>query len=447
MPNLAKIILSASCLIPTQSLLAAPRTISTDKALTSTSKLSNGIPLISRETPGSEIAHFEVNFSDGTSQAAPNTRAINLMALEAMPFATKKFPKNKIFALSEKFSFAIACKGGVEISHCQVETIKDYLPQAVDLLAEVILNPSFENDDVELARKHRIADFQRDTESPEARVNAVVNKVFYDPTHPFRLLPEDGIEQAKKITRAEIIEYHKSLVDAGRMSVIYAGPKLPAPILKKLNDTLGKIKNQKRVKSLVPMPVYDTNNDFAIEHRDIPTAYIRLKFNAPAASSPDSEAAEVLFEILSEKLHEEVRTKRSLSYAVHAGNIAYSQGIGMIGASTSKPKETLETIAMVIRDLREKTISQEELSEYRNTFTTSYYLTMETHDSLAAALGGAHEYYGDAFRMYEVPAKLSAVTPADIKRVAQSVLTKFRFGVVYDKEKFKTSWLDPVRSL
>jgi predicted Zn-dependent peptidase len=49
--------------------------------------------------------------------------------------------------------------------------------------------------------------------------------------------------------------------------------------------------------------------------------------------------------------------------------------------------------------------------------------------------------------MYEVPAKLSAVTPEDIKRVAQSVLTKFRFGVVYDKEKFKTSWLDPVRSL
>jgi predicted Zn-dependent peptidase len=92
-------------------------------------------------------------------------------------------------------------------------------------------------------------------------------------------------------------------------------------------------------------------------------------------------------------------------------------------------------------------VTQDELNEYRNTFTTSYYLTMETHDSLAGALSTSQAYFNDATRLYEIPAKLSAVTPADIQRVAKSVLTNIRGGVVFDKDKFLTSWFEPIKAL
>jgi predicted Zn-dependent peptidase len=427
--------------------LALPSSVSSDKALTSSSQLKNNIPLIIRETPGSDIVHLEINFASGTSGTLPNRRALNLLTLETMPYATKKFSKEKIYAMSEKYSFAVSCKGGVEISRCHIETIKDYLPQAVDLLTEIVINPIFSPEDVELGKKRRIADFKHETESPESRVNAVVNTVFYDASHPFRLLPEDGITQSESMTRANLAAYHKSILDAGIMSVVYAGPKLPKNILNDLEKTIGQIKKGSAKMAEIPTPVYSDANYYALEHREIPTAYIRLKFNAPSATSPDAEASEVLFEILSEKLHEEVRTKRSLSYAIHAGNVPYSQGIGMIAASTSKPKETLDTIASVIRDLKEKGISAEELQEYRNTFTTSYYLTMESHDSLAAALGTSQIYFNDAFKLYETPAKLNAVTPNDIKRLAGTILTKIRCGIVFDKEKFKSSWFDPIKKL
>lgn len=428
---------------------AQGETISTsgDRALTSITKLTNGVPVIARETPGSDIVHLEINFTTGTSKLPTDRRALNLLAFETMPFATKKFTKEKIFAISEKFSFGVECKGGVENSHCQVETIRDYFPQALELLTQVVLSPSFNLDDTDLAKKHRIADFQHETENPETRVNAVVNSIFYDHDHPFRLLPEDGIRQTQALNSDDLKSYHRTILDASTMSIVYAGPKIQKTTLSSLEKSFGAIGRIQRPAKAIPAPAFDPKNSFAFEHRPIPTAYIRLKFNAPSATSTDAEAADVMFEILSEKLHEEIRTKRSLSYAIHAGSIQYSQGIGMIAASTSKPRETLEVIADVIRKLRDKGVTQDELNEYRNTFTTSYYLTMETHDSLAGALSTSQAYFNDATRLYEIPAKLSAVTPADIQRVAKSVLTNIRGGVVFDKDKFLTSWFEPIKAL
>jgi predicted Zn-dependent peptidase len=123
------------------------------------------------------------------------------------------------------------------------------------------------------------------------------------------------------------------------------------------------------------------------------------------------------------------------------------QGIGVISASTSKPKETIETISTVVKELRDKKLSPDELREYKNVFTTSYYLTMETHEQLSAALSATQAYLGDASMLYELPSRIDAVTPDDIQRVARDVLKNFRVGIVYDKAKFDEQWVNPLRSI
>ncbi|MEI6398537.1 MAG: pitrilysin family protein [Pseudomonadota bacterium] len=445
--NLSKYSLITCCFLFNTMASSANTETAADRRLTSVSTLKNGIPLIIRETPGSDIVHIELSYTTGTSSLSPDRRALNLLAFETMPYATKKYSKEKVFALTEKYSFGVECKGGVEVSHCQVETVKDFLPQALDLLLSVVTEPIFNAEDVDLSKKQRVADFQQEAQNPETQVNAVVNTVFYDASHPYRLLPEDGIKQTLPLTVEDLRGYHRTTLDASTMYLIYAGPKIDKTTITKLNEGLGKIGKTNRTPQPIPPPAFDPKNSFAFEHRAIPTAYIRMKFNAPSATSPDAAAAEVMFQILSEKLHEEVRTKRSLSYAIHAGTIQYKEGIGMIAASTSKPRETIETIAAVVRDFRDKGVSQENLNEYRNIFTTGYYLTMETHDQLANALSSSQAYFGDATRLYDLPARLNAVTPADIQRVAKETLKNIRVGVVYDKDKFKNEWVQPIKAL
>jgi predicted Zn-dependent peptidase len=172
-----------------------------------------------------------------------------------------------------------------------------------------------------------------------------------------------------------------------------------------------------------------------------------MKFNAPSITAKDAAAADLMFEILSERLQEEVRTKRSLSYAVYAGTIQYNQGIGMISVSTSKPKETIDAITAVVKNFKEKGVTAEELSEQRNVFTTSYFLTLESQNSLASALASFQNYFGNAKKLYDLPDQLAGVTPADVSRVAKEWLKNFRVGVVYDKDKFDAKWLRQLETL
>jgi len=418
-----------------------------DQNLTSLDKLRNDIPLISRETPGSEIVTLSVSFLTGSADESFNRRAITSLALDAMSYATKRFPKSKIFALTEKNSIGLGCSGGIEVSRCSVETIQENLPQAIDLLAAVVLEPSFNDEDVNLAKQQRIADYRQESQNPESQVNAVVNSIFYDKYHPYRLLPQDGVKQTEGLNSKDLKAYHQGLLDASNMFITYAGPKMSPKVKNSINSKFGKIAKKSRPKKIVAAPQFDPKNTFAFEHRQIPTAYIKLKFNAPSVLAKDATAADIMFEILSDKLQEEVRTKRSLSYAIYAETIQHTQGIGMISASTSKPEETLDAIAQVIKAMKEKGVSQEELDEYRNGFTTSYFLTLESQDSLAGALASFQAYFGDARRLYDVPNRLANVTPADVQRLAKDLLKDFRVGVVYDKDKFNPKWIEPLRKI
>jgi zinc protease len=433
---LSTLFITAATLVPELS-SAEP-----DKNLTVTEKLRNDISLISRETPGSDIVTLSVTFMTGSADESFNKRAINELAMEAMTYSTKKFSKAKIFGLTEKYSIGLACRGGIEMSQCSIQTVNEYLPQAIDLLASVVTEPSFNKDDVTLAKQQRVADYQRAIQNPESHANTTVNTVFYDLHHPYRLLPQDGIKQTDSLTVDDLKTYHRSLLDASKIFITYAGPKMNSKIRKHIMSKFERISKLNSPKKIVAAPLFEPKNSIAFEHRQIPTAYIRVKFNAPSILAKDAAAADIMFEILSQKLQEEIRTKRSLSYAVYAGTLQYNQGIGVLSVSTSKPKETLEAMAAVVKSFRERGVTQEELNEYRNIFTTSYFLTLESHGSLAGALSSFQFYFGDAKKLYDLPEKLSAVTPADIQRIAKDVLKNFRIGVVYDKEKFETKWLD-----
>jgi predicted Zn-dependent peptidase len=187
-------------------------------------------------------------------------------------------------------------------------------------------------------------------------------------------------------------------------------------------------------------PIFDVAKSFEFEHRDVPTAYMLAKFPAPGAKDPDVIASALMFEILDQELSEEIRTRRSLSYAVYAGSIRHTLGIGTVGASTSHPKETLEAMVEVIKKLRDKKLTSAKLDEYKNVFATNYFLTQESHESLAGGLATYYFFFKSVDPLYEMPQKLAKVTPEHIQNLANKYLKNMRLGIIYNKDKFDQSW-------
>ncbi len=420
--------------------LVSNETIQAQKQLTSMHKLSNGIPVIYREIPNSDILEVVVNFGIGLKDLPAGQKSAGRLLFQTMPMAAKGYAKREVFRTTEKYALELNCGSGIETSKCSIGTLNEHWPETSKLFAAIIKEPALTSEDVKLNADRLIAEVKGNIQDPGRFVNDVVNRVYYERGHPFANDPEEIMREVPKLGRKDLIALHGRTLDASKISITVAGSFPKAQMLADLEKKFGKIKDQREKMVAVVPPPFKLENAIAFENRDIPTAYIRAKFDTVAVNNEDETAVNMLIKILDEELSEEIRTRRSLSYAVYSFVIQYSVGIGVISASTSKPQETLEAITVVLNKLKHEKLKPEDLEEYRNLYATDYYLTLEKHSSLANAISATYFYRNAVDPLYEIPRRLEQVTPEKIQDLANKLLVNMRIGIIYSKDRFKDDW-------
>lgn len=420
--------------------LVKGETIALQKKLTIKSKLTNGIPVVYRQIEKSDIMQLDIAFGWGLADQKLEEQVLPGVMFDTMAFAAKGWPKNKVFATTEKYSAAIGCASGVEISNCDLSTVNDFWDKLLPLFSAVVKAPSFSESDIKLVLNRKEAQLKNEINRPEMYVNEVVNRVFYAPRHSYFLSSDEALKQLPSVKRKALMDLHKKILNAELMQITVVGSLPWDKVKADLEKSFGNIKTQKIVRQAPIKPAFNPAESFTMEDKNIPTAYIAIKANVPGMLDKDAVGADLMFKILSEELENEVRTKRSLSYAVYAHDIRHQLGIGVISASTSKPKETLEAIQDVINQIKKKRYSEDEIKQFKTGYATSYYLTLEEHSSLAGSLAKYNMYFKNTDALYDMPRQLEKITGKDIQELANKYLADFRMGVIYSKDKFDQQW-------
>ena len=420
--------------------IVTPETVEAQKKATRTLALESGVIVILRRIPDSGISSISVGFGIGSANQPPGRKVLNDWTMSSMARAAKGYPKKKLSALTERYSIGIGCGGGVEFSQCSMTTLTSYWGHAFAAFAAVVNHPIFDATDVKLQKERMEASFKGMSEDPGSWSNDVVNRIYYPPGHPYRLVRDEALGELAALGSDDVVAYHKSLMAGSPPVIVVVSDLADEKILADITKAFGGWGGKKQEPLKVDAPTFEAAKSFAFEDRDIPTAYIKLKFPAVGAAGKDSVASRLTFEILNEELWDEVRTRKSLSYGVGAAQIQYRSGIGAISVSTSKPQETMEAIATVIQRMKTKRFSQAEIDRFKVVFSTSYFLTQETHGGVAGALLSTFNYYGTTDRLYEMPRDLEGVTAGDVQRIAQEIFKEMRIGVVYSKAKFSPAW-------
>lgn len=441
-----KILLAILCTVFALPALAAKlvnkETIDIQKKATSVQNLKNGIPVVFREIKGSDILNVIVTFDYGLKTLEHGKKSYAGLLFSTMTMAANGYPKTKVFRITEKYALELGCSSGIEMSSCGIGTLNDHWPQVKNLFSSVINEPSLTETDLKLQADQNKASIKGTIQDSDRYVNEVVNRIFYGDKHPYKQLPEDSLAELDKVKRQELLDMHKVALNAKRMTVVVVGSYDQKKMMKDLEEMFGKIKSEDYEAVKVADPKFSSDSSFSFENRDIPTAYIRAKFNALPQTDKDVVAQSLLFNVLDEELGEEIRTKRSLSYSVWAYILQYEIGIGMLSASTSKPKETLEAMVQVLKAIKEKPLTKAKLEEYKIVYATKYFLTLETHSSLASAIASNYFYKKSLDPLYEMPELLDKVTPKDVQRLAKDLLNNMRVGVVFNEKKFKKEWAE-----
>ncbi len=416
--------------------------IDRQKSKVTVDKLSNGISYIHYAVPESDLYSVQLTVGSGYSSQPKDQKAIGELMWSVGGKGSKDFPREKLRQWKEKYSIETGCGEAVEQSTCALTGATDFWQEGLDVFSDVVLNPAFDPKDFDLEKKQMVAAIESTPQDPEGYVNDVVNKIFYPKDHLFYSDYEQRLEQLKTLDIKSLQEYHKKVVHAGNLQITYVGNLSSGDVKLALEKKFGGLGAGQAQAREVPAPAFDAKNYYAFEHRDLPNAYIRIKTNSPGRDTLDSMRASFAMSILSDKLWDVLRTKRSLTYSVHAYSIPFTTGLAVMSVSTAKPKESIEAMDEVISEFKSKVLSKAEVDEYKPKFATTYFMRQETNGSIAGTIASNYFYHKNLDRVFDYPTILGSITPEDVHRLANEILKNFRVGVIYHKDKMKREWVD-----
>ena len=134
--------------------------------------------------------------------------------------------------------------------------------------------------------------------------------------------------------------------------------------------------------------------------------------------------------LLRDRVFEEVRAKRNLSYAPDAFLRTQAANVGGLYVTAVDANQSIRVMLNEIARLQTEPVGAEDIHAVIAQYLTTYYLGQETNAAQAGELA-QYELIGGGWRnSVEFLERLSAVTPADIQRVAQKYMRNIRFVVL-----------------
>ena len=156
-----------------------------------------------------------------------------------------------------------------------------------------------------------------------------------------------------------------------------------------------------------------------------------VAWHTPASSHADYWPLQVLTSILAEgrssRLYRRLVDGGQLALSV-SGSLQLSLDPGLLVLSV-QPRGTAElgpaeaALLEEVDALRESAPSEAEVEKARNQLLAAFYRHLRTNSGRAAALGEYEIYFGGFRSLFAVPERIARVTPADVRRVAETWLT------------------------
>jgi predicted Zn-dependent peptidase len=162
-------------------------------------------------------------------------------------------------------------------------------------------------------------------------------------------------------------------------------------------------------------------------------------FTAPSLTSPDIYAMRIASSMLRDRVFEEVRVRRNLSYAPDAFLRSQAANIGGIYVTAVDVNQSVRLMLNEISRLQHEPVEAEDIRGVVAQYLTTYYLGQETNAAQAGELA-QYELIGGGWRnSIDFFEKLNAVSPADIQRVAQKYMRNIRFVVIGNPKSVDTN--------
>jgi zinc protease len=388
----------------------------------------NGLKVLVKRREGSLTVATGLFIRGGAENITAENAGIEAFMLDVASEASAGYPRERLRQELSRTGTVIGSSSNYDYSVLSMTSTRNYFDRSWDIFVDVALHPSFSKDDVARVQSRTVAALRDDTDEPDTYLQRLQERVAYA-GHPYLNRPEGTAESIARLTAEDLRAYHQRIMQTSRLLLVIVGDLDAAQLKSRIAAAFGKLPRGD-YKAQPPPQLSFTSSTVDVTQRELPTNYVQGVFAAPPITSPDIYPMQVASSLLRDRVFEEVRVKRNLSYAPNAFLGSQAANVGGIYVTAVDANQAVRVMLNEMARLQREPISQDDINSVVAQFLTTYYLGQETNAAQGALLA-EYELIGGGWRhSLEFLQKLRAVTPADVQRVSQKYMRNIRFVVL-----------------
>lgn len=395
----------------------------------------NGLEILIKRIPGAELASGHLYIKGGVRNWTAADAGLEDLALAtAASGGTEKLDKDAFARRLAALGSGIGASSGNDYGSLRMTSIIKEWDTTFALLADTFLHPALPASELEQHRQRSLSALRHEQENPDGRLRlAIHERVFAG--HPYENRSSGTLTTLPKIQLADLGAHLARLRQTSRLLFVATGDLDPAHVIEQVRATFGALPRGDYREAPLPRVAFDKPS-LAVLDQKLPTNYCESIFIAPSYADADYAAGLMAMSVLTDRLFDEIRTKRNLSYAPSArlsSNLSIGLGVLYVTAvdADAARKVTLDEV----RSLQNEAVPPKEITSAKSTFLTAYLMGNETMSGQAGMLAQARLIGNDWHLARTLPDKIKAVTAAEIQAFAKKYAGRLQTVVLGDPTK------------
>ncbi|HEX8686144.1 MAG TPA: pitrilysin family protein [Pyrinomonadaceae bacterium] len=436
---------------------AAPRAVNVPKPSEKT--LPNGLRVIVIENHATPLVGAQLLVKNGGEVDPAELSGVADMTAELLTKGTKTRTAPQIAQEIEALGGVLNSSAGWDASRASVNVIASKTEPAMAILADVVRNPVFKDEEIERLRQQYLDSLSVGMNSPGQLASWVASRVVFGGSpygHPVSGTPES----IPRIKREDVVALHSNFYRPDNAVLVVGGDIKAADafaLAGKLFGDWAASKEARTIASGVP-----TNSSAAAQAQapakqrvvvvDMPgagQAAVVFARRGIARTDPEFYSGLVANSVLSGysgRLNQEIRIKRGLSYGARSSLDARREVGPFVASAQTKNQSGAEVAALLLGELTRlssEAVTEAELTPRKAVVIGGFGRSLETTEGLVGQVASLALYGLSLDEINRYIASVQAVTPAQIQKFAGSRLgaSDAHIIIVGDAKEF----IEPLR--
>lgn len=391
-------------------------------------RLPNGIVVLTEHMPGLRSVTAGIWVRRGSRHESPELNGICHFIEHSVFKGTQRRSAREIAVETDRLGGNFDAYTTHEMTGFATKVADTSLPQAIDLLTDIVSHPRFEQQDLEREQKVILEEMKMVEDTPDELLGELFNSAYF-PNQPLGRPIEGTRETVSTFDHKKTLAFHAREFSYSNLVVAAAGNVEHGRLLELVSAAFdgcegGQGLKQHQIANQNPRPAAP----ILIEQKsELEQAHLVIATPWPSALDEDRYAGSLLASIIgggtSSRLWQKIREERGLAYSVGAGGTAFSDiGVFSIYAGTSPEQfdEVVELSLTALRDVVRNSVTDEELRIVKEQAISSILLGLESSSARASTLARQEIIHGRRISPDEVIQKIRAITPDQLREIART---------------------------